>query len=249
MSKRSRIVFIALASAAAAPWAADRPIAVSPVMAMSWEFVVPGSTVRGRPTLGVGFWQRASGAKPGVGSNYVATMEYQLPEAAPQRVRSASFQFSGRPAQCVGAEPVVVAVYAYAGNGKGEQSDALAGSPVAQLSADCTDNAAFARPIDVTAIVRQLSVPAGVRHVGFNVRKANNRQGPGIFNLAAGKLTVVLADQAVATDPTARASAPYGTGSRVMPGGAVPAAPKPPPRPQPPQPPRPTGPSGILPDR
>ena len=42
---------------------------------------------------------------------------------------------------------------------------------------------------------------------GFNVRKANNRQGPGLFDLAAGKLTVVLADQAVAPPPMAKSPA------------------------------------------
>lgn len=116
--------------------AADRTITVSPVMAMSWEFVVPGSVVRGRKTLGVGFWQRGSGAKPGVGADYVATMEYQLPEAAPAQVRSATFQFSGRQAQCTGAEAVVIEAYAYHGNGKGEQVDAQAGSRVAQVVRD-----------------------------------------------------------------------------------------------------------------
>ena len=45
---------------------------------------------------------------------------------------------------------------------------------------------------------------AGIRHVGFNIRKANNRQGPGLFNLAAGKLTVVLADQEIAKQPGAK---------------------------------------------
>jgi septal ring-binding cell division protein DamX len=120
-------------------------------------------------------------------------------------VRSASFQFSGRPSQCSGNEPVVIEVNAYAGDGKGDVADTRAGSRVAQLSADCTDRNAFSRPIDVTAIVRQQSVASGVRHVGFNIRKANNRQGPGLFELAAGKLTVVLADQAVAAPTAAKA--------------------------------------------
>ena len=151
-----------------------------------------------RPNLGVGFWQRASGAAAGVGSNYITALEYQLPEAAPARVRSASFQFGGRPSQCVGAEPVVIEVNAYAGDGQGNVNDTRAGSRVAQLSADCNDRNAFSRPIDVTAIARQLSVASGVRYVGFNIRKANNRQGPGLFELAPGTLPVVLADHAVA---------------------------------------------------
>jgi hypothetical protein len=99
-------------------------------------------------------------------------------------------------------------VSAYAADGRADVGDAHAGSRIAQLSAQCGDNAAFARPIDVTAIVRQLSVPAGVRYVGFNIRKANNRQGPGLFDVAAGKLTIVLADEALAHAPRAGTGRP-----------------------------------------
>jgi hypothetical protein len=183
---------------ASSVFATDRAIAVSPAVQESWEFVTPGTGARLRPRMGVGFWQRSSGAKPGVGANYVSALEYQLPEAAAARVRSATFLFRGRPSQCVGAEPVVIDVYAYPADGKVDVNDAHAGARVTQLSADCSDKAAFARPIDVTAIVRQQSVASGVRFVGFNIRKANNRQGPGLFDLSAGKLTVVLADQAIA---------------------------------------------------
>jgi hypothetical protein len=77
-------------------------------------------------------------------------------------VRSASFQFSGKPSQCVGNEPVVVDVHAYAGDGRADVADTQAGSRIAQLSADCSNTAASRRPIDVTAIVRQLSVASGV---------------------------------------------------------------------------------------
>ena len=207
MKRRPLLPFaLALTLASGAAFAADRPIAVPPALQSSWEFVTPGSEVRQRPQLGVGFWQRGSGAKPGVGANYVSAVEYQLPEAAPARVRSASFQFSGKPSQCVGNEPVVVEVFAYAGDGRADVGDARSGSRVAQMSADCSDKAAFARPIDVTPIVRQLSVASGVRHVGFNIRKGNNRQGPGLFALYPGKLTVVLADHAVAAPPVAGAA-------------------------------------------
>ena len=48
-----------------------------------------------------------------------------------------------------GTEPVVIDVYAYAADGKADVNDAKAGSRVVQLSADCSDKAAFARPIDV----------------------------------------------------------------------------------------------------
>ena len=200
---------LAVALAPASGLAADRGIVVAPKVQSSWEFPTHTNAPRLRPKLGVGFWQRASGAAPGVGSHYISALEYQLPEAAPARVRSASFQFSGRPSQCEGTEPVVIEVSAYAGDGKGEVGDTRAGSRVAQLSADCSDRNAFARPIDVTAIVRQQSVASGVRYVGFNVRKANNRQGPGLFELAPGKLTVVLADEAAVTPAAAAA----GTGA------------------------------------
>ncbi len=203
--QRNRGFLLGLTLVSSASLAADRAIAVPPTVQMSWEFATHLTTARLRPHLGVGFWQRASGAKPGVGSNYVSALEYQLPEAAAARVRSASFQFSGKQSQCVGAEPVAIDVYAYAADGRVDVGDAHAGTRIAQLSANCTDNPAFARPIDVTAIVRQLSVPTGLRHVGFNIRKANNRQGPGLFSLAAGKLTVVLADQALAQFPVAGA--------------------------------------------
>ena len=191
-----------LATLPALSFAADRAIPLSPVVSMSWGYVIPGAAVNPHRNPAVGFWQRASGAKPGVGVVFAATMEYQLPETAPSRVRSATFQFSGKQSQCSGAEPVVIDVYAYPANGKGEAADASAGTRVAQMRADCATNPAFNQPIDVTAIVRQLSVPAGIRHVGFNMRKANNRQGPGLFGLSAGKLTVVLADQELAQHPT-----------------------------------------------
>jgi hypothetical protein len=189
--------------------AGERAIVVPAQVQMSWEFVTPGSGARLRPHLGVGFWQRGSGAKPGVGANYVSALEYQLPEAAPARIRAATFQFSGRPSQCVGAEPVVIEVSAYVADGRADVADAHAGNRVAQMSAQCGDNAAFSRPIDVTAVVRQLSVAAGVRHVGFNIRKANNRQGPGLFELSPGKLTIVIADEA--TTHGARSGSPAPT--------------------------------------
>ncbi len=203
--QRNTMLTLGLALATGASVAADRSIPIPPTIAMSWGYVIPGAQVNPHRRMAVGFWQRSSGAKPGVGAVFVSTIEYQLPEAAPARVRSATFQFSGRPSQCVGAEPVVIDVYAYAADGKSAASDASAGSRAAQLSADCSDKAAFARPIDVTAIVRQQAVAAGVRFVGFNIRKANNRQGPGLFDLSAGKLTVVLADQAQAQFPVAGA--------------------------------------------
>lgn len=179
----------------------DRAIPLAPVVSMSWGYLTPGTAVDPHRNPAVGFWQRASGAKQGVGALFVATMEYQLPETPPSRVRSATFQFSGKQSQCSGAEPVVIDVYAYPANGKGEVSDASAGVRVAQMRADCATNPAFNQPIDVTQIVRQLSVPSGIRHVGFNMRKANNRQGPGLFGLSAGKLTVVVADQEIAQRP------------------------------------------------
>jgi hypothetical protein len=182
-------------------FAVDRAIAPPPTVSMSWGYVTHNNAVEGHRQPAVGFWQRASGAKPGVGIVFAATMEYQLPETPPSHVRSATFQFSGKQSQCVGAEPVVIDVYAYAADGRGDKTDASAGTRVAQLRADCATNPAFNQPIDVTALVRQLSVPSGIRHIGFNMRKANNRQGPGLFGLSAGKLTVVVADEAIAHSP------------------------------------------------
>jgi hypothetical protein len=222
MSNHPSILLVAGLLACGPAAAADRSIPVPPTIAMSWGYVIPGTQVNPHRTMGVGFWQRASGAKPGVGVVFVSTIEYQLPEAAPARVRSATFQFSGSPSQCVGAEPVVIDVNAYAANGKSEVADTSAGSRVAQLSAGCADKAAFSRPIDVTAIVRQLSVASGVRFVGFNIRKANNRQGPGLFNLSAGKLTIVLSDQAVPQAPMAKA--PAAVPGATVAGVALPAA-------------------------
>ena len=222
--KRNPLLLLTLAAVSTAGLAADRSIALAPVLQSSWAFEIPGSGARLRPHLGVGFWQRASGAKPGVGANFVSAIEYQLPEAAAARVRSATFQFSGKQSQCVGAEPVAIEVYAYVADGKADVGDTRAGHQVARFSANCTDNPAFARPIDVTAIVRQLSVPAGIRHVGFNIRKANNRQGPGLFSLTAGKLTVVLADHGVALAPMAR---PGGQAAPVAMATTTPAGPAP----------------------
>lgn len=196
--KRHALILLLGALSSTASIATDRTISVPPKVATSWGFLTNSTAVKQSRTLGVGFWQRASGAKPGVGENFASAMEFQLPEAAPNRLRSATFQFSGNPSQCVGAEPVVIDVYAYTGDGRGDVADVSAGSKVAQMSANCTDHAAFARPTDVTHIVRQTTVASGIRFVGFNVSKGNNRQGPGLFTLSAGKLTVVLADQDIA---------------------------------------------------
>lgn len=199
--KRKLLMLLLGGLGTASAFATDRAIPLSPVVSMSWGYVTPGTAVEPARNPAVGFWQRASGAKPGVGIVFVAAMEYQLPETPPSRVRSATFRFSGKQTQCTGAEPVVIDVYAYPANGKAEVADASAGVRVAQMRADCATNPAFNQPIDVTQIVRQLSVPSGIRHVGFNMRKANNRQGPGLFGLNAGTLTVVVADQELAQGP------------------------------------------------
>lgn len=131
-------------------------------------------------------------------SNNIAAAEFQLPENPPARIRSATVQFGGAAIQCSGNEPVVFEVFAYAGNGKTDVPDTTAGTRLAQLTADCKDKPAFARPIDVTQIVRQLSVPAGLRFVGFNIRKTNNRALPSYFGFSSAKLTIVVADQDLA---------------------------------------------------
>jgi hypothetical protein len=229
MKRQSLLLFALLPIAS---FAADRAIVVNPTVAQAWAFSTGGPTVISGPAkghaLGVGFWQRASGAKPGVGENFVTSVEFQLPESAPNSIRSASYQFSGKASQCLGAEPVVIDVYAYAGDGKAAIADANAGTRVAQMSADCKDSAAFARPIDVSAMVRQLSAPSGLRYLGLGIRKANNRQGPSLFTLAAGKLTVVVTDLPVAGAAPSHAAAPTQRAAVTTQGrapGATPAAP------------------------
>ena len=195
----------ALAMALAAPaFAVDRQIGVDPALTGSYSQLTGGAPSPWQVGRGlhVGYWQRSSGAAQGVGSNNIAIMEYQLPEVQPTRIRSAIFQFSGRAVQCTGDEQVVVDVFAYAGDGRSDVPDSTAGTRVATLSANCKDNPAFNRPIDVTNLVRQLSVPSGVRFIGFNVRKGNNRRGPGFFGLYPGKLNIVVADQDVAVAPS-----------------------------------------------
>src|SRR5215210_7944540 len=81
--------------------AADRSITVPRKVATSWGFLTNSTAAKQSRTLGVGFWQRGSGAKPGVGEVFASVMEFQLPEAAPSRLRSATLRFSGKPSQCV----------------------------------------------------------------------------------------------------------------------------------------------------
>ena len=178
-----------LAIASSTAWGVDRQIGVDASLKVGYSQLTGGapSPWGVAQSVAVGFWQRSSGAAQGVGSNNIATMEYQLPEVQPTRIRSAIFQFSGRAIQCPGDEQVVVDVFAYPGDGRSDVTDSTAGTRVATLSADCKDNPAFNKPIDVTHLVRQLSVPSGVRHVGFNVRKGNNRRGPGFFAVYPGQ--------------------------------------------------------------
>ena len=188
---------------AATSGAVDRQMGVDAALKTGYSQLTGGAPSPWGVAQGVnvGFWQRSSGAAQGVGANNIATMEYQLPEVQPTRIRSAIFQFSGRAIQCSGDEQVVVDVFAYPGDGRSDVTDSTAGTRIATLSADCKDNPAFNKPIDVTHLVRQLSVPSGVRHVGFNVRKGNNRRGPGLFAVYPGKLNIVVADQDVAVAP------------------------------------------------
>lgn len=200
-----------LAIASSTAWGVDRQIGVDASLKVGYSQLTGAapSPWGVAQSVAVGFWQRSSGAAQGVGSNNIATMEYQLPEVQPTRIRSAIFQFSGRAIQCHGDEPVVVDVFAYQGDGRSDVTDSAAGTRIATLSADCKDNPAFNKPIDVTNLVRQLSVPSGVRHVGFNVRKGNNRRGPGFFAVYPGKLNIVIADQDVVASSSI-GSAPIG---------------------------------------
>lgn len=204
---------------ASASGAVDRQIGVDPALATGYSQLTggpPSPWGLARGSLAAGYWQRSSGAAQGVGSNNVVNAEFQLPEVQPTRIRSATYQFSGRASQCYGDEPVVFDVYAYPANGRADPVDATAGARVGTLSANCKDNPAFNRPIDVTHIVRQLSVPSGVRFVGLSVRKGNNRRGPSYMFINPGKLTIVVADQDVAVAPN-----PASIGGT---GGGAPAA-------------------------
>ena len=127
MSLRNSFAILAGLAGAASTLAADRTIPLSPIMTQTWSFSTGEPTVRSGPGKGglmAGFWQRSSGAKIGVGSDNIATAEFQLPETAAVRVRSATYQFSGRASQCSGAEAVVFDVYAYPGDGKPTIADA-----------------------------------------------------------------------------------------------------------------------------
>ena len=220
---RSFVLFALLTVLAGSAFAVDRQIGVDASLKVGYSQLTGGAPSPWGVAQGVnvGYWQRSSGAAQGVGSINIATMEYQLPEVQPTRIRSAIFQFSGRAVQCHGDEQVVVDVFAYPGDGRSDVTDSTAGMRVATLSADCRDNPAFNKPIDVTHLVRRLSVPSGVRHVGFNVRKGNNRRGPSLIAVYPGKLNIVVADQDVAVAPGpvvlggGTSDAPPASGSRV----------------------------------
>jgi hypothetical protein len=213
-----KLMVAGCALACASAWAADRQIGVDPMLSVHWGTLTGGPTTPAA-TLGnhmmVGFWQRSSGAKQGVGSINTGVVEFQLPENAPQRIRSATLQFRARASQCSGAEPIVFEVFGYAGNGRAEPTDAISGVRLAQLTANCGDNPAFAQPFDVTNLIRQLSVPSGLRFVGFNVRKMNHRALPSYFGFSAAKLTIVVASEDLAIGPIGPIGAQSGSGSSV----------------------------------
>ncbi len=201
---RSAAVAALIAALAGPVLAVDRQVGIDPMLSVHWGTLTGGPTTPAA-TMGnnmmVGFWQRSSGAKAGVGSINTGVVEFQLPENPPQRIRSATLQFKARASQCSGAEPVVFEVFGFAGNGRPDPADAISGQRLAQLTANCTDNPAFTQVIDVSNLVRQLTVPSGLRFAGFNVRKVNHRAGPSYFGFSAAKLTIVVADQDVAAVP------------------------------------------------
>ena len=128
-----------LAIASSTAWGVDRQVGVDASLKVGYSQLTGGapSPWGVAQSVAVGFWQRSSGAAQGVGSNNIATMEYQLPEVQPTRIRSAIFQFSGRAIQCSGDEQVVVDVFAYQGDGRSDVTDSTAGTRIATLSADC----------------------------------------------------------------------------------------------------------------
>jgi hypothetical protein len=189
----------ALALTLSGALANDRQIGVDPMLSVHWSTLTGGPPAQ--PQIGqhmmVGFWQRASGAKQGVGSINTGVVEFQLPENPPTRIRSATLQFRARASQCGGNEPVVFEVFGYPGNGKADPSDATTGMHLGRITANCSDNPAFTQPIDATGLVRSLSVPSGLRFLGVNVRKVNHRALPSFFGFSSAKLTIVVADQDV----------------------------------------------------
>lgn len=211
-------------SCAALSHAADRQIGVDPMLSVHWGTLTGGAPAQ--PQMGnnmmVGFWQRSSGAKAGVGSINTGVVEFQLPENPPQRIRSATLQFRARASQCSGAEPVVFEVFGYAGNGRADPADATSGVRLGRLTADCKDNPAFTQVIDASNLVRQLSVPSGLRFAGFNVRKMNHRAGPSYFGFSAAKLTIVVASEDLAIAPAATfgGGAAGASGGGAAPGGS-----------------------------
>lgn len=191
--------------------AVDREIGIDPMLSVHWSTLTGGPTTPAAQmanNMMVGFWQRSSGAKAGVGSINTGVVEFQLPENPPQRIRSATLQFKARASQCSGAEPVVFEVFGFPGNGRPDPADATMGTRLGQLTANCSDNPAFTQRIDATHLVRSLTVPSGLRFVGFNVRKMNHRAGPSFFGFSAAKLTVVVASE----DVPMSASAPVAAG-------------------------------------
>ena len=146
---------VALTSAAMS-MEADRQIGVDPMLSVHWGTLTGGPTTPAAQmgnNMMVGFWQRSSGAKAGVGSINTGVVEFQLPETPPQRIRSATLQFRARASQCSGAEPVVFEVFGYAGNGRADAADALSGVRLGQLTANCSDNPAFTQVIDASTRV------------------------------------------------------------------------------------------------
>ena len=122
MTIRWKVLLASCAAAAAhTSAAADRQIGVDPMLSVHWGTLTGGPTTPAAQMgnhMMVGFWQRSSGAKAGVGSINTGVVEFQLPENPPQRIRSATLQFKARASQCSGAEPVVFEVFGYAGNGR-----------------------------------------------------------------------------------------------------------------------------------
>jgi len=217
---RNTLFVVAALAVSTASLAADRQIGVDPMLSVHWSTLTGGPTTPAAKMgnhMMVGFWQRSSGAKIGVGSINTGVVEFQLPENPPQRIRSATLQLRARASQCAGAEPVVFEVFGYAGNGRPDPADALSGVRLAQITANCPDNPAFTQVIDVSNLVRQLSVPSGLRFAGFNVRKMNHRAGPSYFGFSAAKLTITVPSEDLAIAP----SATFGGGAAGASGGAA----------------------------
>ena len=203
-----------LAIASSTAWGVDRQIGVDASLKVGYSQLTGGapSPWGVAQSVAVGFWQRSSGAQGrridqhwhgGVSAAREATEAHPLGDAA---IQSARQPVLGRRAGRVRGVWL-------SRQRKERPGGCDRGNALAQLTANCTDNPAFTQLIDVTNLVRQLSVPSGLRFVGFNVRKGTTARAE-LLRVHPAKLTIVVADQDVAVAPGPVVHRRYGPPAR-----------------------------------